>query len=290
MSKPLSSQIERLRDRAAIQLLEQMQHEQIPLTSTAIDTAYVQQGQHHPSILLLHGFDSSLLEFRYLMPLLSTHYQTWAIDCFGFGFTQRSQTLPVHPITIRQHLYQTWQFLINEPVILVGASLGGAIAIDFALNHPNCVSKLVLIDSVGFSGSFSIGQWIFPPFDTIAVEWLRLRKWMALTAAETMPNSDQHLIDAIRCSLLHHDVSGWSDATISFTKSGGYWELSRKIAQVQHPTLVLWGETDDVLGTGDAEKFRDAIKNSQLIWMQNCGHNPHLEQSQVTAEHILNFI
>jgi hypothetical protein len=57
MIKSLSSQIEHLRDRAAIQLLEQIQHEQIRLTSTTLNTAYVQQGQHHPSILLLHGFD-----------------------------------------------------------------------------------------------------------------------------------------------------------------------------------------------------------------------------------------
>ena len=216
-------------------------------------------------------------------------FQTWAIDLFGFGFTERAIGQPVNPDLIRQHLRQAWQTLIDQPVILVGASLGGAVAIDFALSYPQCVSKLVLIDSVGFSGSFPIGRWIFPPLDTIAVEWLRWRKQMALQAAEAMPYLDRIIIDAIRCSLLHHDVPGWGDSTIAFTKSGGYFDLSRKIAQVQHQTLILWGESDDVLGIGDAEKFKTAIVNSQLVWIKNCGHSPHLDQPEATAEQILRF-
>jgi pimeloyl-ACP methyl ester carboxylesterase len=47
--------------------------------------------------------------------------------------------------------------------MLVGASLGGAVAIDFALNYPNWVRSLVLIDSVGFSGSFPVGQFLPHP-------------------------------------------------------------------------------------------------------------------------------
>jgi pimeloyl-ACP methyl ester carboxylesterase len=43
------------------------------------------------------------------------------------------------------------------------------------------------------------------------------------------------------------------------------------------------------LGTGDADKFKNAIANSQLIWIENCGHVPHLEQPEITAKHILEF-
>ena len=287
-----SSQIQQLRDPEAISLVQQIEHPAIALapTSQIISTACVHQGRGNPPILLLHGFDSSLLEFRCLLPRLASQTQTWAVDLFGFGFTQQVSGVPVNPASIRQHLYQVWQTLIHQPVVLVGASLGGAVAIDFMLTYPECVSRLVLIDSVGFSGSFAIGQWLFSPFDTIAAEWLRWRKWTALAAAEAMPTPDIHMVDAIRCSLLHHEMPSWSDAIISFTKSGGYSGLEARIHQIQHPTLILWGGSDDVLGTQDAEKFRCAIANSQLVWIQHCGHNPHLEQPDVTAKHILEFI
>jgi pimeloyl-ACP methyl ester carboxylesterase len=65
--------------------------------------------------------------------------------------------------------------------------------------------------------------------------------------------------------------------------------LGDKIAKIDKQTLILWGDSDRILGTGDAEKFRNAIAQSQLIWLQNCGHVPHLEQPQITAQQILEF-
>ncbi|MFM6287094.1 MAG: alpha/beta fold hydrolase, partial [Dolichospermum sp.] len=53
--------------------------------------------------------------------------------------------------------------------------------------------------------------------------------------------------------------------------------------------LILWGDSDKILGIGDAPKFANAIHQSKLIWIQDCGHIPHLEQSQIVAQHILEF-
>ncbi|MBD1807537.1 hypothetical protein H6F98_19110 [Microcoleus sp. FACHB-SPT15] len=53
---------------------------------------------------------------------------------------------------------------------------------------------------------------------------------------------DPKLLDALRCSLLHHEMPGWKAAIASFTQSGGYGNFGDRIAQVQHPTLILWGE------------------------------------------------
>jgi len=271
---------------SSIALLEQMRYEAILLSDrTVVETSYVQQGAGEPSIVLLHGFDSSLLEFRAIVPLLAQQHSVWAIDLLGFGFSKRQPQMAVNPTRIRQHLYQVWQ-QINQPIVLVGASMGGAVAIDFALHHPTCVEAVVLIDSVGFSGSFS-GQWLPPALDELATGWLRWRKQAALTAATL--SSNLLLIDAIACSLLHQDLPYWGDAIASFTRSGGYTHLSNRIAQLQHPTLILWGTTDDVLGTADAFRFEQAIAHSQLHWLP-CGHVPHLELPQATVHSILTFL
>lgn len=253
----------------------------------AIATAYVCQGEGTP-ILLLHGFDSSVLEFRALLPLLAAHNQTWAVDLLGFGFTERLPEINYNPSTIKTHLYAFWQTLINRPVMLVGTSMGGAAAIDFTSTYPHAVEKLVLINSVGFSGDFPLGKLLFPPLDYLAIEYWRQRKLQALSLGSKFGNLKPGEIEAIKCAVLHLEMSNWQTAMMSFTKSGGYSDLVEKIAQINTQTLILWGELDETLPKIDAQKFNSAIARSQLVWL-NCGHVPHLEQPQIVVDRLQLF-
>jgi pimeloyl-ACP methyl ester carboxylesterase len=288
-----------IQDAEAITLLQQMQRRvvQVPFqqATTAIATAYVHDNPDPSTaasnvpILLLHGFDSSLLEFRRLIPRLADSQETWAIDLFGSGFTEYVSSLAVNPQNIRRHLLSVLESWISQPVILVGASLGGAVAIDFALHHPNWVRSLVLIDSVGFSGSFPVGQFLPNLLIELGADWLYLRKHTALAAASILPMMDSVLIDALRCSLLHQEMSGWKAAIASFTQSGGYADLARRVAEIAHPTLIVWGEADDVLGTTDATQFERVISGSYLVWIRQAGHVPHFDQPQAVATQLLTF-
>jgi pimeloyl-ACP methyl ester carboxylesterase len=82
------------------------------------------------------------------------------------------------------------------------------------------------------------------------------------------------LMDTLRCSFLYQEMPGWREAIASFIRSGGYSDLSDRIAQVTHPTLILWGKADDVLGTADATRWQRAISDSQLIWIDEVGTCP----------------
>lgn len=286
----LPSEVNLLTESTSIALAQSIRRQPIatPLSQQSLATSYVHQGRAGTPILLLHGFDSSVLEFRCLLPLLAACNQTWAVDLLGFGFTDRVAGIPFNPLAIKTHLYYFWKTLINQPVILVGASMGGATAIDFTLTHPHAVKQLALINSVGYSGDFPLGRFLFPPFDYLAVEYWRQRKLQALVLGSIYGRLEPTSIDSIRCSLLHLQMPGWHEAMISFTKSGGYSNLADKIAQISKPTLVLWGELDETLSIGDAAKFQRAIAHSKLVWL-NCGHVPQLEQPQTTAEYLLDF-
>jgi pimeloyl-ACP methyl ester carboxylesterase len=285
----LPPSVKLLKETASINLVKSIKRQPIntDLNLQPIATSYVRQGKSDPLILLLHGFDSSVLEFRTLLPLLATQNETWAVDLLGFGFTERLQEIEYNLATIKTHLYCFWKTLINRPVILVGASMGGATAIDFTLSYPQAVQQLVLINSVGFSGDFPIGRFLFPPFDYLAVEFWRQRKLQALFWSENFGNLESSSIEAIRCAILHLEMPFWHEAINSFTKSGGY-SMADKIAQIDKPTLILWGKNDDTLARGDAVKFQKAIAHSQLIWL-NCGHVPQLEEPEIVANQLLAF-
>jgi pimeloyl-ACP methyl ester carboxylesterase len=73
----------------------------------------------------------------------------------GWGFSdytpfQQQLVLTISPQQKREHLFSFWQQHIKRPMVLVGGSLGGAIALDFALEYPQAVEKIVLIDAQGF--------------------------------------------------------------------------------------------------------------------------------------------
>lgn len=286
----LPSAAAQLTEPTSIALAQHIRCHAVPtsLSPNAIATTLVQQGTGAP-LLLVHGFDSSLFEFRRLQPLLADHYATWNIDLLGFGFTDRPADIPFTPDAIKTHLYYTWKTLIGTPMILVGASMGGAAAIDFALTYPDAVRQLVLIDSAGFARGPDISKFMVPGLGYLATEFLRrpgVRRSVSLKAY-----ADPGFVtpDAELCAALHLNHPRWQDALIAFTKSGGYNFLTHQIAHLSQPTLILWGDSDKILGTADAAKFAAAIANSQLIWISDCGHVPHLEKPQETADAILKF-
>jgi pimeloyl-ACP methyl ester carboxylesterase len=290
--KFLPSTAQQLTEAASIALAQQIQHEAIatPLSNQPVLTSYVRQGAGEPAILLLHGFDSSLMEFRRLMPLLAEHHETWAVDLLGFGFTERQAGLKFSAAEIKLHLFHTWKTLINKPLVLIGASMGGAAAIDFALSYPDVVEALVLLDSAGPANGPNMGKFLVPPLGFLATEFLKNPRVRQEISKAAYFDKTFATADAACCAALHLGCPDWSRAMIAFTKCGGYNVLTGEaIAQIQQPTLILWGQNDKILGTADATTFESAIPDSKLIWLENCGHVPHLEKSDEIAHHILNF-
>lgn len=287
----LPPQVNQLTEATSIALVKQIQSEVIatPLSFQPITTTFVRQGQGDTPILLLHGFDSSLLEFRRLLPLLAKEKETWAIDLLGFGFTERLQNISITPDTIKNHLYAFWKTSINQPVILVGVSMGGATAIDLSISYPEIVQKLILIDSAGLARGREIKSVLLTPLVYLAAEFLRQSKVRDYVSKKAYYDRRFASPDALLCAGLHLSSPRWRQAMVTFTKSGGYNGFSDRLSRVQQPTSILWGDSDEILGTADAEKFQQAIANSQLIWIENCGHVPHLEKPEIAAKHILDF-
>ena len=288
----LPSAAAQLTEPTSITLAQQLQQVEVAteLSYLPIPTTYVCQGQGQPPLLLLHGFDSSVFEFRRLLPHVSAFRETWTIDLLGFGLTDRTVTTTFSPEAIKQHLYDFWRQLINQPMVLVGASMGGAAAIDFALTYPDAISQVVLLDSAGLAAGPAMGKFMFPPLDRWATAFLKNPGVRRRISQQAYADKSFVTADAELCASLHLACPNWSEALISFTKSGGYNFLSDRIADITASTLIIWGQQDKILGIKDATRFTEILPSATLRWLDQCGHVPHLEQAEATAQAIQEFL
>jgi pimeloyl-ACP methyl ester carboxylesterase len=287
----LPANVQQLTEPDSIKLASQIQRTDIAtyLLNQSIPTSYVRQGVGKMPIVFLHGFDSSLLEFRSIIPIIAQHREVWAIDLLGFGFTERFPDCPFSADSIRIHLQAFWQKKIQQPMILVGVSMGGAAAIEFTLNYPEAVYKLVLIDSAGFTQPPMMGKFLIQPLGKLATKFLSNSSVRNSVSDQAYFDKSFVTTDAQLCAALHLEMPNWSEALITFTRSGGYGYLLDRLSQIQQETLILWGKQDRILGIKAAQLFKQNLPNAQLHWIDNCGHVPHIEQAHITAQLILDF-
>jgi pimeloyl-ACP methyl ester carboxylesterase len=288
----LPASVQQLTEPNSIDLASQIQRVDITtsLIAQPISTSYVCQGTGGVPIVFLHGFDSSLLEFRRVIPIIAAHNQVWAIDLLGFGFTERLADCPFSSASICTHLQAFWQNMIDQPMILIGVSMGGAAAIEFTLKYPQAVAKLVLIDSAGFSRPPALSKFLIQPLGNLATKFLSSPNVRQGVSEKAYFDKAFATVDAQLCAALHLEMPRWSETLIDFTRSGGYGYLLDRLPEIQQETSIVWGRQDRILGIKPAQQFQQRLPQSQLHWVDNCGHVPHLEQPEITAQLILNFI
>ncbi len=247
-----------------------------------------------PALLFLHGADASVLEWRYVADQLGgASYSCTAVDWWTGGWTERAPITrrlrasdsagPAPWTLVRQHLHAFWrQQLGAAPVVLVGASLGGAVALDFAAAHPEAVRALVLVDAGGQS-------YRAPP--PIVVRALA----PAVLAVKAAAAAVQRRLPAegARLASLHRAEAGWADAYGAYLASGGYAcrvgpRLIRTIAQ---PALVVWGADDRILPLEDAYAFaRDLRGCVGVREVAAAGHTPHLDDPAAVVALLRAFV
>lgn len=326
-------------DMACIDAAKQMKRVMVPVSKEVSDTGYVgisfihwqaekqkqqQSSQSMLPLLLVHGFDSSSLEYRRLGPkLASLGIDVYCVDLLGWGYTQLGDT-SVKSYSAKakvEALAGFWKVVgNNEEVVVGGASLGGAAVIEFAAenivrksrssdvddtsldksgtdnnisntNDEGFVRGAVLIDAQGFVDGIGPMSFLPPPLARAGIKVLQsipLRQSanrMSYYDVDTYATDDAQKIGRLHCLR-----EGWEDGMLSFMQSGGF-RPKEKVSKIDVPTLVLWGRQDGILdGKEFANKFIDTMPNAQLRWIEECGHVPHLEQPEVTAQYIAEFL
>ncbi|XP_021854866.2 alpha/beta hydrolase domain-containing protein VTE7 [Spinacia oleracea] len=291
----LPKEVENIKDSFARNLAQRIERLPVQLTSsgTSVMSSCVRpmmQRKEADPIFLLHGFDSSCLEWRYTYPLLEeAGLESWAFDVLGWGFSDLERLPQCDVASKREHLYQFWKSYIKRPMILVGPSLGAAVAIDFAVNHPETVSKLILIDaSVYTEGTGDMAKLprLFAYAGVALLKSVPLRLYVNRIAFNDVSFSTS--LDWMNIGRLHCLFPWWEDATVAFMRSGGYIVVPL-IKQVKQQTLIIWGEDDQIISYKLGLELHGELEDAKFRQIPDCGHIPHVEKPSLVADLIIKF-
>ncbi|MEP7147591.1 MAG: alpha/beta hydrolase [Acidobacteriota bacterium] len=249
-----------------------------------------------PTILLIHGYTASLYVWKTTAPILAeAGFHVIAIDLLGFGYSEKPSWFD-YAITSQARMIARFMNRIGiGRATVLGSSYGGAVAATLALDYPERVAKLGLVDTVcndnlknhpilKLAAIPGIGEAITPfLIDSRAFQRYRMRG--------TLAPANHDLITDDRVESILRPLSA-ADAHHSLLATSRAWSADR-IEQDAHlinqPTLIVWGEDDKVIPLTDGHKLHGSILNSRLVILKNCGHVPQEERSQVFAELVAEF-
>jgi pimeloyl-ACP methyl ester carboxylesterase len=259
-------------------------------------------------LLLVHGFDSSALEYRRLGPQLAAlGVDVYCVDLLGWGYTQLESVNSFSAKAKVEALKGFWQTVGgNGEVVVGGASLGGAATIEFAVENlckptdgendgedadQGFVRGTVLIDAQGFVDGIGPMSFLPAPLARAGIKVLKSEPLRNSANQMSYYNPETFATDdALKVGRMHCMREGWEDGMLSFMQSGGF-RPKEKVPMIDVPTLVLWGRQDGILdGEEFANKFIDSMPDATLQWVEECGHVPHLEQPELTAQYISEFL
>ena len=233
-----------------------------------------------PPLLLLHGFDSSFLEYRRLAPLLADRFQLFIPDLFGFGFSPRPSGTTYGPDAVLRHLDALLELLPSEaPLGLIGASMGGSVAVELARRHPQRVGPLVLLAPAGLTGR---PMPVPPLLDRFGAWFLGrpgVRRGLCRQAFAD-PDTDVGAPEE-QIASLHLQCPGWAEALAAFARSGGFAGCGEPLpSQSLH---VIWGADDRILRAPQKQALQ-VLLDQPVETFACCGHLPHIDQPQRVAE------
>ena len=234
-------------------------------------------------VLLLHGFDSSCLEFRRLAPLLVQRTTVLVPDLFGFGFTPRLSEGDFAPAGVLRHLEllleEACSRLGVERVGLIGASMGGSVAVELARRCPARISRLLLLAPAGLTGQ----PMPLPPLlDGLGVWFLGRPGVRQGLCRSAFADPDGCVGPAeLEIASLHLATPGWATALARFARSGGFAGCGQPLPA--QPLQVLWGANDRIL-RAPQKRAALALLGERVRELERCGHLPHIDQPAQAAQ------
>ena len=264
--------------------------------------AHVLEAGEGPPALFLHGGDGEAVNWAPLMARLQDDARLYGVDRPGFGLSDR---FDYRAVDLRRHAGDFTVSVLDalglESATVMGGSMGGFFALVTALDHPERVSRLVLMGMpVGFTAHLPIALRVI--FGLPGLPTLLMRRAATLEGQRKQyaqmfkvdPDTVPDLYFQARIAGVRRPgvQQTWATILRRVTRLRGYrpgMYLGDELSRIAQPTLVIWGEHDWV-PVGDARAAAARMPDAHVHYLEGIGHFPFLQAPEETARAIREFV
>jgi pimeloyl-ACP methyl ester carboxylesterase len=253
-----------------------------------------------PVLLLVHGMAGSASTWRAVMPSLGRRYTVIAPDLLGHGESAK----PRHDYSLGAFASLLRDLLVAldvERATVVGQSLGGGVAMQFAYQYPERCERLVLVCSGGLGREVS---WILRALTLPGTEYLMPLVFPSF--ARDIGNAVSRRLGrlGLRAPMIEEEWRGyasltWPENREAFIRTlravvdvGGQAVSAhdRLYLAADLPTLIIWGARDHIIPVAHGHAAHEALAGSELVIFEHAGHFPHTEEPLRFVETLERFI
>jgi len=250
---------------------------------------YYQEAGAGPDVILLHGLGADRSAWAATVPALAGKYHVYVPDQVGFGQSDKPG-IDYRVGTLVEFLDAFCKKVGIAKATLVGNSMGGWVAMDFALAHPDKVNRLVLVDSAGYSSKRMGGQPLTREMlqglnpSTVAGE----KQLMALVFHNKIYATDQFAEQAFTTHLRKNDsytIDRFIDSILR-----GEDVVDGRLGAIKAPTLIVWGGEDALVPLAAGKALAEDIPGAASVILDGCGHVPQVECAAPFNEALLKYL
>ncbi len=259
-------------------------------------TFYLEAGPvDGPAVLFIHGFGGTARNFTLNMgPLGAAGFRMIVPELWGMGRSAKPRGRYSLDRWVEQLTDLLDQLNIKQ-VMVIGHSMGGAVAVRLARRHPERVSKLVLVAPLGFGARRKVRFIRLAVLPGVATVLLRFRRFRIPTREEMIQRAQQRFGGRIS----QEGALAWAESAVLMFQERGFVQglvragracvqliegrdhrVRKDYAELTLPTLVIWGDEDRTVPTQDSQTLRALRSDARLEIYSQCGHHPYLEATE----------
>lgn len=255
---------------------------------------YMEAGQGEP-LLLVHGFFAWSFTWRKNLPALGERFHTYAVDLRGWGLSQRGSTLAYGLDAQADLLAAFLNAMQIERAALMGHSMGGEIALRFALRHPDRLKGMVLVSPSALVQRRK--RWVerhllqLPAVGPLAVRMAVLNpRFAARSVRQAHHRADRVTTADIAGYYLPARLPGSAHSLVRVLRDVDFGAAADRLGEVRHRTLLIWGENDPWVPVAHGYRLAELIPQAELVTIPACGHVPHEEYPERFHQLVIPFL
>ncbi|MGQ4645965.1 alpha/beta fold hydrolase [Lyngbya aestuarii] len=268
--------------------------------------AFSTESRKTTPVMLLHGFGASIGHWRHNLEVIAQDHTVYALDMLGFGASRKASAEYKIDLWVEQ-VYDFWRTFIQQPVVLVGNSIGSLVCLVAAASHPEMVKGIVMISLPDFGQrEEAIPPWLRPVVSTIEnlvaspmllsslFYLLRrpgvVRKWAGIAYANPTAITTE-LVEILTEPAQDKGAATTFSALLRGMLSAEFGPPVKKVLPtLDIPMLLLWGNQDRMIPPGLARQFVELNSHLEFFEIENAGHCLHDECPEQVNQILLNWL